>query len=602
MADIKISGLNLIDGATVPPLGLEDEIIVNDVDVGPPITAITKRTTLQAIRDLANQNIDDDPSGSTITGDLTVTGTINGIDLSELDAASINCARDSVGPDDTICGFRIFGDTTVDSDLIVRENIIGEGNLDWSGIATGDGSGITNIQFALRSDSADHARVSKFQEVAPATDLSTYFLTMSPVNTGEDSVNTDAQLTYDKNLGILSAPSFSGDGSNLVNVNADSADHARVSKFQEVAQASSGVYFLLQSGELDGVDSVNTNSLLSYDVDTSILSAPFFSGDGSLLTNVSATATVSEAQKIYTKQATLSSLHYLTMVETTGSGVNPLVDSALTDNNLLYDPINSIIQDPGGVLFGAMGVTYAQMTTTKPPVDGVNYLMIRDTNTGQDSVSTTVDLTYNTTTNGGTLFSPEFSGGGASLTDVDAVTATTATNVTVTADTANSVNYLMFSGSTSGGNGAKVNTNIRVNPGLDAMHLSASSSRLLIGADSDISMSVDTGVQYSFNVTNSGSTDYVLSDPGNVWFPTSENDPILYLRRGDTYRFDHNHAGHPFEIRVSNAGAAYTTGVSVISGTSQVGITQFKVPMSAPATLYYQCTSHAGMGNTINIV
>ena len=599
MADIKISGLNLIDGTTVPALGLEDEIIVNDVDVGPPITAITKRTTLQAIRDLANQNIDDDPAGSTVTGNLTVTGTINGIDLSELEASTINCARDSVDLDG-ICGIRILGDTVIDSDLTVKGDVDIVGDVTWNGEASGDGFGITNIQFAVRSDSADHARVSKFQEVAPLQDVQNYFITMSPVETGEDSVNTDTGLYFNKNLEVLFAPSFSGDGSLLVNIKADSADHARCSKFQEVAQTVGvGTYYPTMVGILTGEDSVNTNVNVNYNTDTEVFSAPFFSGDGSLLTNITATSTVTEATKIYTKQATLSSLHYLTMVETTGAGAT--VDSALTDNNLLYDPINAIIQDPGGTLFGAMGVTYAQQTTAKTAV-GVNYLMMRSSTTGQDSVSTITDLTYNTTDDGGTLFAPQFSGGGADLTDVDAVTATTATNVEINADTANSINYLMFSGSTAGGNGAKVNTNIRVNPGLDAMHLSASSSRLLIGADSDISMSVDTGVQYSFNVTNNGSTDYVLSDPGNVWFPTSENDPVIYLRRGDTYRFDHNHAGHPFQIRVSNGGAAYTTGVSVISGNTETGITQFKVPMSAPATLYYQCTAHAGMGNTINIV
>jgi hypothetical protein len=596
MADIKISGLNLIDGTTVPPLGLEDEIIVNDVDVGPPITAITKRTTLQAIRDLANENIDDTPTGSEVTGDLNVTGDltvdglINGIDITELEASlvsgAINCARDSVDADG-ICGLRILGDTVIDSDLTVR------------GTYFGDGGGLTNIQYALRSDSADHARLSKFIEVSPLATAQNYYLNMAPVQTGETAVKTDGQVYFDKSIGALFAPYFSGDGSLLLNVKADSADHARVSKFQEVAQTGTGTYYPLMAGALDGVDSVNTNSLVTYNTVTEVFSAPFFSGDGSLLTNITAAATINEADKIKTKQATLSSLHYLTMVETTGA--NATADSALTDNNLLYDPINAIIQDPSNSLFGAMGVTYATQTTAKT-ASGVNYMMMRETSTGQDSVSTITDLTYNTTTNGGTLFSPEFSGGGAALTDVDAVTAITATNVDVTADTANTVNYLMFSGSTAGGNGTKVNSNIRVNPGLDTMHLSASGSRMLIGADSDISISVGTNVQYSFNVTNNGSTDYVLSDPGNVWFPTSENDPILYLRRGDTYRFDHDHSGHPFEIRVSNGGGAYTTGVSVISGTSQIGITQFKVPMSAPATLYYQCTAHSGMGNTINIV
>ena len=103
-----------------------------------------------------------------------------------------------------------------------------------------------------------------------------------------------------------------------------------------------------------------------------------------------------------------------------------------------------------------------------------------------------------------------------------------------------------------------------------------------------------------FNVTAAGSTDYTFSDPDNHWFPTSENDPTLYLRRGETYHFEVNASGHPFEIRVSNGGAAYSTGVT--NNATQVGTVIFKVPMSAPSTLYYQCTAHSAMGNTINIV
>ena len=75
---------------------------------------------------------------------------------------------------------------------------------------------------------------------------------------------------------------------------------------------------------------------------------------------------------------------------------------------------------------------------------------------------------------------------------------------------------------------------------------------------------------------------------------------MLYLRRGETYYFIVNASGHPFEIRVSNGGSAYSTGVT--NNAAATGTIVFKVPMSAPATLYYQCTVHSGMGNTINIV
>jgi len=103
-----------------------------------------------------------------------------------------------------------------------------------------------------------------------------------------------------------------------------------------------------------------------------------------------------------------------------------------------------------------------------------------------------------------------------------------------------------------------------------------------------------------FNVVNNGSSDWAFTDAETHWFPTSENDPVLYLRRGETYYFVVNASGHPFQIRASNGGSAYTTGVT--NNGAAVGTVVFKVPMSAPATLYYQCTNHSGMGNTINIV
>jgi hypothetical protein len=86
-----------------------------------------------------------------------------------------------------------------------------------------------------------------------------------------------------------------------------------------------------------------------------------------------------------------------------------------------------------------------------------------------------------------------------------------------------------------------------------------------------------------WSLANSGNTDYVLTGPG---FYAATNDPTLYLHRGTTYIFSNTvHATHPLEIRVSNAGAAYTNGVS---GAGTATIT-FTVPMDAPA----HCTINA---------
>ena len=99
-------------------------------------------------------------------------------------------------------------------------------------------------------------------------------------------------------------------------------------------------------------------------------------------------------------------------------------------------------------------------------------------------------------------------------------------------------------------------------------------------------------------MTANGASDYVFTGPG---FVSGTNDPTLYLNRGHTYIFVNNSGGsHPFEIRTGFNGSAYSSGVS--NNGANTGAIVFTVPMNAPTTLYYQCTSHQNMGNTINII
>ena len=94
-----------------------------------------------------------------------------------------------------------------------------------------------------------------------------------------------------------------------------------------------------------------------------------------------------------------------------------------------------------------------------------------------------------------------------------------------------------------------------------------------------------------------GSADYTFTGIG---FTQTTNDPVLYLARGRVYEFVNNSGGsHPFQIRVSDGGSAYSNGVTNNGGAS--GVIRFEIPFSAPNTLYYQCTAHSGMGNTISV-
>lgn len=97
-------------------------------------------------------------------------------------------------------------------------------------------------------------------------------------------------------------------------------------------------------------------------------------------------------------------------------------------------------------------------------------------------------------------------------------------------------------------------------------------------------------------VSTADSSVYKFTGDG---FPAeSGNNPDMYLERGKTYIIHNSsYASHPLAIRVSDGGSAYTSGVS---GASTVKLT-FTVPMDAPDSLVYQCTSHAGMVGNIYI-
>lgn len=97
-----------------------------------------------------------------------------------------------------------------------------------------------------------------------------------------------------------------------------------------------------------------------------------------------------------------------------------------------------------------------------------------------------------------------------------------------------------------------------------------------------------------FGVTASGSSAYTFSGG------TTGNNPTLTLQKGKTYRFDVNASGHPFMIRVSSGGSSYTNGV--VNAGTQSGAVYFTVPDDAPTSLVYQCSAHAAMVGTINIV
>jgi hypothetical protein len=434
-----------------------------------------------------------------------------------------------------------------------------------------------NNLIASNIDSADHSRSSLVSDLAKTLRASTSadnsftnYLLFKPSSSLDDSVHYDSGFSVNPFTNRIRADGgFDGV--------ADSA------LFADQAAVADSANFNLSS-----INDVSLSTLLTGQVLKWSGTAWENQND-----NAGGGGAGSIASQINTKTETTDASFFIPFVGAVGA------DSVGVDAQLTYNPVTNILT---ATVSGADSATRAgtaiNVRADSVAGSGTYYVLMRgDKDPGDDSVNSSVNFSWEASTN--TLSATNFNGDGSSLSNVAALTATNATNVAITGDSTDATYYFHFGSALSGNDGVNVNNNITVNPNSGSISYLDTTARIAMGADSDFVIDT-TGVQYSFNVTNNGASAYTYSDTNNVFFPTSEDNPVLYLRRGETYRFDMNASGHPFEIRVSNGGAAYNTGVT--NNGVEGGAIFFAVPMSAPSTLYYQCTIHSGMGNTINIV
>ena len=274
-----------------------------------------------------------------------------------------------------------------------------------------------------------------------------------------------------------------------------------------------------------------------------IVTGATYYGDGSNLTGIAVTANVSTNTLVVSGVSTLGVVTGATYY---GSGAN------LT-------------------LTGADGSGLTGVVTTLTGADGSGLTGVVTTLTGADGSGLTGVVTTLTGANGGGL-----TGITTLISAGSNITVTTNAGITTISSTAVGV-----------GTTANVSTNTLVVSGVSTL-------------------GVVTGATYygnASNITNSkwtlgadGSSHYQFTGPGGL---SATADPVIYLARGQNYEFVNNMGAHPFEIRSSNGGSAFSTGVT--NNAVSNGTLRFEVPFSAPNSLYYQCTSHAGMGGTIVI-
>ena len=135
----------------------------------------------------------------------------------------------------------------------------------------------------------------------------------------------------------------------------------------------------------------------------------------------------------------------------------------------------------------------------------------------------------------------------------------------------------------------------------DIETMTPAEARTLLNVADGATAGITTFQNAAWTVGNNSSSNYVISGPGGL---SGANNPDLHLVRGQTYQFIMNASGHGFGIQTVSgswsSGNEYTTGITNAQADS--GTITFAVPYSAPARLYYACTSnHGGMVGNIYI-
>ena len=356
-----------------------------------------------------------------------------------------------------------------------------------------------------------------------------------------DGISTTVSIS-----GIVSAISFSGDGANLSNTGAIVSAGATVGT-QRVAltDITSGI-----------MTSAATDSALVYESSTGTLSATSFSGDGANLSNTGAIVSAGAG----TQRVALTDI-------TSG-----IMTSAATDSALTYDSSTGTLS---ATFLSGDGSNITNAGSTLSAASGTERVVLTNLTSGaMTATSTDSNLTFDAST--GTLSATAFSGDGANL-----------SNTGATLSAASGQQKVVLTSLTSG-----VMTTAATD---SALNYNQSNNTL----DANISGISSVTAEWTIGA-DAGNTYYTFSGPG---LDGTEQDPNIYLTRGQRYKFTNNLGAHPFRIQSTangSLGTQYNDGLS----TNDVdnGTIEWDVQMDSPSTLYYQCTSHTSMGGVIYIV
>ena len=201
------------------------------------------------------------------------------------------------------------------------------------------------------------------------------------------------------------------------------------------------------------------DAALTYNASNGRLTSTAFSGDGSLLTNLPIPGGGSIANALNVLPSAVDASHSILFVQS-GTGV----DSVNTDAGILYNPFSNLLTAGA---FSGEGKLLTEVPATKinsnfNPTTGTQYIMLKASQTGSDSVSTDGGIVFDAGTN--TLTATNLAGNGSNITDVAAVSATNAANIAITTINDSATYYVHLGSAASGNDNTNVDLNLTYNP------------------------------------------------------------------------------------------------------------------------------------------
>jgi len=207
-------------------------------------------------------------------------------------------------------------------------------------------------------------------------------------------------------------------------------------------------------------------------------------------------------------------------------------------------------------------------------------------------------------------FTGSFEGNGSGLINIPASGVTGFSSLTSSfEDFTSSYTTGSFTGSFDGDGSRLVNIPASGVTGLNLTQIADGSATASISNVDGFKVNSNTEITGALKINDIslGSDNLILitvTDSGGKYFIDNVQNPPLKFIKGFTYKFIYpNMEHHPFRFSTTydgtrNGGTIYTEGVTIDTAPDYI---QIEVTDSTPETLYYFCTFHSGMGNSISI-